>query len=203
MATKTAENVVCLQIFGSLAGKDTMNDFYYQLDHPATHTELVEMVGSAADVVEEGWLGDLPVNWVGRSVFAFDMTTPTGANAVSDAIVGLVGTGLGTPQPNNVTFAIARKNGLRGRSGNGRVFWQGIPGGYMEDANHISAAYANDLVAQIQTLDAAMSALGADPVILSYQQDGVVSSAATIYPLFDWVATNLVVDTRRKRVPKA
>jgi hypothetical protein len=202
MAAKTAENVAVVQIFGTLDGQEVMNDLYYQFATPRTHVELVEIVAAVSDVVEETWLSLLPTSWVGRSVFAYDATVSDGANAVDDAIVGMVGTSGTTALPNNVAPVVARKNGLRGRAGNGRVFWMGVGEGALEDANNLDPTFATALVSALATVDSAIVALDGTPVILSYQKDGIISDAATIYPLADWTVVSLVVGSRRKRLPK-
>lgn len=203
MATKTALNVACVQIFGSLDEKPTMNDLYYRFAAQPTHEQLVSLCSAIAGVVTELWSIGLPAIWKGRSVFAFDMTVADGANAVDDTIAGLVGTFPGDPLPNSVTFAIARKNGLRGRSGNGRIFWQGVTSEALEDANHVTSTWAADRVTDVKAMDTAAADVEASPVILSFQSGGVFNPAAHVYDLDTWLATDFRLDTRRKRLPKS
>lgn len=201
MATKTALNCAAVNIFARLDGQQVMNTLFYQLATQPTHVELVELAASIADVITETMFGYMPTSWVGQYVFAYDLTVADGANAVDDSILGLVGADEGSPLPNNVSLAIARKNGLRGRAGNGRVFWQGLPSSAMADENTVTSAYADLLVELMGTFDAAAEGLGWTPVILSYQNAGVVSSEATIYPITSWSVTDLVVDSQRRRLP--
>lgn len=201
MPSKTAENVAAVQIFATLAGQEVMNDFYAQYDHQPNHSDLVDLTSAVAGVVIANFVGRLPPTWKGVSVFAFDMTVDTGANAVDDSIAGVVGVDSGVALPNNVTIAVARKNGLRGRSGNGRIFWMGLTDGNLDTENTIAASRAAALVTACEAVDAAMVDLGATPCILSYQHDGVVSSAATIYPIDKWLVTDFVLDSRRRRLP--
>lgn len=201
MASKTALHVACIQILGSLDGQEVMNDLYYQYAAQPTHADLVELTASIADVVVENAFAALPTSWVGRYVFGFDMTVPDGANAVDDSILGTVGTLTGTPLPNNVSFAVARKNGLRGRSGNGRIFWMGLATSIMADENFVTSDYATTLIGVMETFDLAASGLDATPVILSFQNDGVHSDEATIYPIASWSAQSLCVCSRRRRLP--
>jgi len=201
MASKTAENVFCLQVFGSLAGQETMNDFYYRLDHPASHAELAAILTDVTPVIAVDWSVNLPSTWHGRSLFAFDMTTPTGENAVDDGISSAVGSAGGTPLPNNVTIAIARKNGLRGRSGNGRIFWQGLTSGQLADENRVSSGTQAALLENMAQLDNIVITHDAVPVILSFQHDGVVTTEATVFTLANWVFSDDVIDSRRRRLP--
>lgn len=201
MPSRTAENVAAVQVFGTLAGQEVMNDFYYQFDHQPDHSDLVALTSAIAGAWISTAVPVLPGTWMGRNVFAFDMTVDTGENAIDDSIQGVVGTSGGVALPNNVTLAIARKNGRRGRSGNGRIFWQGIADSLMLDENHVQPAAAEDFVIACEALDVAALGVGGTAVILSFQHDGVVSSAATIYPLLQWIAVDNVIDSRRRRLP--
>lgn len=201
MPSKTAANVAAVQVFGTLDGQEVMNDFYYRFAAQPTVEQLVELAGVVSDVWEEAFLEGLPNSWVGRSVYAFDMTVPDGANAVDDGIVGQVGTATGTPLPNNVSFAFARKNGLRGRSGNGRIFWMGLSVGGMADENSVLTGFITGGLSMLSTLDTAAEGLAGTPVILSFQNGGVASDEATIYEIANWVAVTNVVCSRRRRLP--
>lgn len=203
MATRLANHVACVQVFGTLALKEVMNDLYYLFDHQPDHSDLVALTSAVAGAVIETWVPVLPGTWKGRTVFAFDMTVAEGVNAVNDEIAGVVGTSGGIALPNNVTLAVARKNGLRGRSGNGRIFWQGIAESLMADENHVGQPTATAYVNALKAADAAAVDVGGEPVILSFQRDGVVSTAATVYALDTWTVTDLRTDSRRKRLPKS
>lgn len=203
MAFKTAHNVACVQIFGTKSGQDVMNDLYYAYETQPTHEELVTLAGNIGDVITEDWLAYLPSDWVGRSVFAYDMTVSDGANAVDDGIAGSVGTAGGDPLPNNATLALARKNGLRGRSGNGRVFWMGLSKTMTPTVNEVGSVWYEAMLAALNTADEAAVTGGAErPVILSFQRNHVVSTEATVYDLAEWVVTDNTIDSRRRRMPK-
>lgn len=201
MATKTAENVAAVQVFGTLAGQQVMNDFYFQFDEQPTHIQLVNLAEAVSATIIEVWPNHLSGAWEGRSVFAFDMTVESGENAVNDSIAGFLGIAPGTPRANNETLAVARKNGLRGRSGNGRIFWPGLTQGMCDTPNTVSAVYAAAFVVDCKAIDAAALDVGGTGVILSFQHNGIVSDAATVYPIDNWITTDRVVDSRRRRLP--
>lgn len=202
MASKTAANVARVQLFAFLAGKPVMNDFYYQYAHQPTHEDLVMLVDTLAEVVTENFIPLFSGVWEGNAIFAYDMTVNDGANAINTSIAGVAGGDPAAALPNNATLAIARKNGLRGRAGNGRIFWQGLCENHRATDNSVTAAAAAAFVTACETLDVAAEGLDATPVILSFQRDGVVSNAATIYPLVSWQVSDYRIDTQRRRIGK-
>jgi hypothetical protein len=114
---------------------------------------------------------------------------------------GDTGTAGGNPQPNNVTFALARKSGLRGRSFNGRVYWPGISSGQISANNILSAVVAAAMVAALQTLDDGVTALDAIAVIVSWQHDHVTVTEGVVSEIVDWLFTDTTLDSRRRRLP--
>jgi len=200
MATRTAENVAAIKTFATLTGKPVMNDFYYEFTEPPDHGTLVTLLENFTDAFTEQVLPLLSSNWVGGEFLAYDMTTEDGANATNDSLSGVVGTFAGIPFPNNVTLAIARRNGLRGRAGNGRIFWPGLVEDMLETSNVVLSTVADAMVLALQTVDEAVSIGGGTPVILSFQRDHVVSSAATIYPIDTWLVVDRRIDTQRRRI---
>lgn len=100
--------------------------------------------------------------------------------------------------PSFVTKAIARRSGLTGRSGRGRIFWQGLSESQCT-GSLINGTPAIDLVNNVIAADAAAIALGWTPVILSYVQNGVSLPTAAIYVIAEWLLTDFFTDTRRSR----
>lgn len=199
MATKTAENVAQVEVRGTLGGENVENVFYFLHDGAILPTDLDNLVADVAEAWIEGAVNRLPDNWTGKEVYAFDMTAGALTQALDTSIGSATGAGA-SPQPNNVTIAIARKTGNRGRSTNGRIFWMGLYAGVVTD-NRVTEIFEEAVIADLATIATAVAADGWTPVTLSFQRDGVISTAAVVTPISEWVFTDNVLDSRRRRLP--
>lgn len=199
MAIKTAANVAQVQVRGSLDGEQVENVFYFQHAGPIVLTMLESLVADVAGAVTEAFLPLLPDSWVGREVYAFDMTSGATIQATDTSILSSPGTA-GDQFPNNVTIAVARKTGNRGRSTNGRIFWMGLTSSEVTE-NTVTAAFEEAVINALTTLHDAVDADGWTPVTVSFQHDGIVTSAGVVTPIAAWVFTDNVIDSRRRRLP--
>jgi hypothetical protein len=108
---------------------------------------------------------------------------------------------LGEVLPNNVSYVIAYKTGLTGRSARGRGYLFGIPNVAL-DANEdvVTAAYRAAVESCFDNLPAFLVAQDWRHVVLSYVTAGVANVPAVIRPVTDYITTDARIDTRRKRL---
>jgi len=126
------------------------------------------------------------------------------------------GTGVsGTPLPNNVTAAIKKLTGLRGRSFRGRIYHIGIASGYLADVGHLSAgtvtAYLNQwelFFAEIHALAGAFVHVvvsrysGVENVIVGgrYKRQAIPRDAGVATPVTS-LQMDATLDSQRRRLP--
>lgn len=201
MPTRTADSVVGLFFRGTLAGQEVETTFFYQMAVAITAELLDAITLAASNIWNSDFLPLLPPSYVMTQVYAYDMTAGATAQSFNETNEGNVGTRTGVAMPGNVTVAIARKSGKRGRSYAGRIFWPGLTEYQLSSQNVVDAAEAALMIAAITNLDNAMALLNGLAVVLSFTHDGVFSSEAVISAVAEWVFTNLAVDSRRRRLP--
>lgn len=200
MATKTATNVAAVLVRGSLGFQLVETGLYYLFDAAIGDSDLASLLATVSTQVISEWLPQLNEAWVGREVYGYDMTAGSTLQHTDTTISGEMGSNGTAAQANNVTLAIARKTGHRGRSTQGRIYWPGISDAMMDGVTQILSSAAANIVAAITATDAAVASAGWTPVTVSFQHDGVVSSAGVVTPISAWEVTDLRVDSQRRRL---
>jgi len=202
MATPATPNTAAVHVRGTLDGQQTENTFFYELAAGITQVLLDELVGAIVTEVISEWLPQLPTTWIGREVFAEDLTASSGLQSYATDIFGEPGSLGGTPLPNHVTIALARKSALQGRSFRGRVYWQGLSTASLAASiNTISTTFATAVLNAIAAIDNAAIALDWQPVIVSYYSLGTTRATGLTTPIVLWQTTDLTIDSRRRRLP--
>jgi hypothetical protein len=200
MAAKTAVNVASVSVRGTLGGQLIETGLFYLFDAAIDDTALSALLASLATGVIAHWLPSLGANYIGREIYGYDMTPGATLQATDTGIAGMSGGLTGGAQANNVTIAVARKTGRRGRSTQGRIYWPTLVGAQLESTTEISAGAAADIVAALEAVDGLAELLSWTPVTLSFQTDHVVSPAAVITHILEWVVTDLRVDSQLRRL---
>ena len=201
MPSVPVPNTAEVHIRGAHDGQFVENTFYYEFGSTITDGDLTQLAIDIAAVVISDWLPLLSSNWVGREVYARDLTSGSGLEATDTSIFGEVGTSTGPDLPNNATIAIARKSGLAGRSFRGRVFWQALTASMVTTANNLNSAVGLDIIDAINAVDAAAILLDWTPVIVSLFTGGAPRVSGVTTPITSWSLTNLVLDGQRRRLP--
>jgi len=200
MAFQPVPSTVLVQVRGTLLGQNMLNDFYYEYDGTLTQLRLDNLTDGIAASVLTNWVGVLTTAWTGREVYARDLENELGMQSTNTSIAGEHGTNTSAPLPALNTLAIARRSGYTGRSGRGRIFWQGL-GENMVTDNAVLEGVAADMVEAVQGLDITAADLDMAGVIVRRVASGVPLEIATTYTIVEWLVTDLIVDTRRSRKP--
>lgn len=200
MAAVAVPNVAEVQIRGALASQLVETGLYYLFTGTISESDLALLVSTLATYAAAHIAGIMSSAWEGREIHARDLTAGSGLQATSTAIAGLTGTLAGEPLPNNVCLAIARKSGLAGRKFNGRVFWPGWVDGDLADTNTFASGRVAGRTAFLSGMDTAAEGVDWTPVIVSTRaaSDGGV---AHVTPLAIWSVVDMVIDSRRRRLP--
>lgn len=104
-------------------------------------------------------------------------------------------------QPNNVSFSVKKATGLTGRNNRGRWYCVGISIAMQENptGNQITAAYANQIVGDLNTLLTNLVAGGHTPVVVSYYHNGWRAAGVT-QRIVNFVAVDRNFDSMRRRL---
>jgi len=200
MAFIPVVNVAAVHVRGSLGAQQTENVFYYKSATAITAEMLQDLVDALATHIIGNWLVLLPPQWVGREIYAEDLTEKPGAQATNVEIAGQLGAHATDMQPGNVTLAFQRSSGLSGRSARGRIYWQGIPEGVVT-TNYVTSSFANAVVAALESTDAIAVALDWIPVIVSLYEDLAPRAAGVTFNILTWKWVDLTIDSMRRRLP--
>lgn len=200
MASVPVPNVAEVQIRGALAGQLVETALYYLFTGTITESALVTLIGGFATYAAAHIAGIMSTAWEGREIHARDLSAGSGLQATNTDIAGLAGTLAGEPLPNNVCLAIARKSGLAGRKYNGRVFWPGWADSDLASTNVFDSGRVAGRISFLEGLDSAAVDEGWTPVIVSTRAASD-AGVATVTPLAIWNVVDMVIDSRRRRLP--
>ena len=171
-------------------------------EHRAGAITLPDLQALGA-AVNDYWITNMMPLLANSLVFVgsvcYDWTTDIGPAVSTPASeAGGIAT---APMPNNVAFCISFLTGGRGKSSRGRNFVPGIPRERVELVNRVTAGFATDLVdAYVGILGSAMDADWAWSVV-SFFTAGAPRSTALIQPVIGAAASDLVLDSQRRRLP--
>jgi len=182
---------------------------------PAQNVFYARLVGgysqaqiqTLADAVDGAWAatfpGDQPVEVSYVRTEVRGLAVPNDITAQSVVSAG-PGTHTGNALPSQVTFSIKKTSGLTGRSARGRTYWIGIPDNELEgaDENFVKAAYAAQMVADIDFIRSTIEGTGAwEAVLVSRWFENVKRSEGEVFPWTGTTNVDLRVDTNRSRLP--
>lgn len=134
-------------------------------------------------------------------------TEVRGLNSINDmTAVNIINAGPGLNVsgsfPNQVTYAVQRNAGLTGRSARGRVFWIGLPRGYVStDENFLNPADAISIVAAVENMRISLDLSGWNAVIVSRVTGGLPRGEGKTFNWINTLAVDERVDTLRGRLP--
>lgn len=104
--------------------------------------------------------------------------------------------------PNECSFCVSLRSGLRGRSARGRWYTLSVVNDQMLDPNFLTSAAANAFVADLNALRTIINTAGYIPTIVSYRSGGVPRPGGPVYYAFEnAIATDTGIDSMRRRKP--
>jgi len=128
------------------------------------------------------------------------LTSETDLEGDNDDSAG-AGSDGGEALPNNVSFVISHRTGFTGRVARGRTYMWGVPATAL-DANEdvVTGTFAGDAVSVFIELLTELPAVDWEHVVVSRYHLGVPRTTASILTVTNYLAVDLGVDTRRKRL---
>lgn len=183
----------------TLNGQLVVNVYHVASPDPIVSADLT---GIAA-VFASWWSVNMRQNFSNQMslnrIVVTDMTTEGGEQV--DYVTGLpsLGTIVGAPAPNNVAVVTSLRTGFSGRSNRGRKYWAGISSAEVTD-NFISTTLGAALLADMVSLDSAISSAGFSLVVASLFHDGAPRLAGVVREVTSFIQ-DLRIDTQRRRLP--
>lgn len=201
MAFQPAPNIVKVEIRFVQFGQLTENVLHVRTPGPPTAADLEAIANSVGPSVIIHWMPRLHTSISFTEVKCTDMSVEGGDQFVLSAsppAVGLVG---GFRLPNETSLAVRLKAQLGGRSGSGRIFWQGLADGQVTGTNFASAATVAEIIEAIEALIEALQTIGYIVVILSRYLNNVARPTAVSFGPVAVSVFDTTLDSQRRRKP--
>lgn len=131
-----------------------------------------------------------------------DMTSENSFSKDWVGILPLTGVMAGNSLPSNVAWCLKKQTGRAGRSYRGRIYHPGM-GEAQVSGNYVDATYASDVIDAYNYIVDNITGVGQgfEMVVVSYQNNGVPRTSGLATVVTGIVATDLRVDTQRRRLP--
>lgn len=200
MAFIPIPNAATLEYIYSWDGQICENVLTYQCNTTVTAVQLQSLTTAALS----WWNANLKPLVNGQAalltVKATDLTSASGPVIEDTTGLPIVGTGSGTPVPNNVTVAIKLITANRGRSYRGRIYHVGLSNALVTN-NTVSVATRNSLKnAWLAALSLGTLGLWTLSVGSRYSNNAPRTTGLAT-PVTD-ISVNQIVDSQRRRLPE-
>jgi len=145
------------------------------------------------------WISD-QVNL--REVVATQMGIQNGVQYTYAPDTTTVGQITGECLPNETSFCVSLRSGVRGRSARGRWFVAGIPNAGRADTNNLNSTYAEGYRSSLQTYIDAIAANDVFVSIVSLRNNNAPRVGGPVYFIVtSAVIVDTVLDSQRRRKP--
>jgi len=200
-------NTALVEVRMTLDGQHVENTMFAEQSIPWTDS----LLGILCGVVKDWWIASYaPIvsDLVElREIVATDQTTAT-SGQFSLPSAGETGGFPGGSAPSNVSYAVSFRTALRGRSFRGRNYIVGIPLSQLSGVNNVLSVYSDNAVAAYAAFGEALLVEDMHWVVVS-RFSGVNPStgkpiprtAGVTTPVITVIATDLTLDSQRRRLP--
>jgi len=166
-------------------------------------TPTTEIISNVSDIVA-GWVVASYVPHVNGAVRFTDVVVTDASNAVGiqqTTVVDTVGSLTGAMLPNETSFAISLRTGLRGRSGRGRWFLPPPQEDERSGINLVTGTYATNRVAMMQDLIDNLATAGFRACVVQQFEDKVRLTPPIKHHYTVASSVDLTLDSMRSRKP--
>lgn len=195
MASVPAPGIIAVEAIWSVENEMCENTFHYHFGG-TIDVALLQLIMTTYQTWAAAHLGLWTTVTELVKMQARDLTSTSGASVIDNLTTPVIGTDASTVMPNNVSFALKRQSGIRGRANRGRLFMLGM-GQDNLDASQQSltgAAAANYVTTYTDLLLAQLADSGVTEVILH-------RALGTSTPVIGYAYSDLFVDSQRRRLP--
>jgi len=197
MAFQVVPDTIIVELRGENQTVPVENTFYYSYTTPPDESELETLLDALSAVYTASFKPLLPDGVTVTELYARDLGSEVAAQALVPVASGQ-GSATGDSMPSFNTIAISRRSGLTGRSARGRIYWLGLSESQVQGQVVMSTPRAA-MLAAVLAWDAAASAQGFEPVIVSRYHNHVKRAEGVTYAIEGWSLTDFDVDTQRNR----
>jgi hypothetical protein len=196
-----APNCARIDIRFSQNGALTENVWNVELASAPTSTDLIAIADVVDGVVKASWLPQMHSSIRFIETVVTDISVEGGAQLVKSAGAAQNGLMGGLRMPNEVSLAIRLKASSGGRNGSGRLFWQGLADGQVENVNFVKPTSADAIVEAVQELIDALELIGAIVSIISRFLNKVPRGTAVAFGPVSPSLFDATLDSQRRRKP--
>lgn len=199
MPFQAVPNTIEVDVRGTLFGQLIENTLYLRMAAPPTAGDVAD----AAAAVRGWWFASvmpaLSTDYFFRETFAKDLTVAGGAEQHDIAGSGTAGSFGVAALPGNVSFAISFSTGLAGRSNRGRNYIPCLAESQVT-GNTVSSGTVTAFQDAYNALLTALVASDFTWVVVSRVAAGVVRAVGVTNPVIVALATDIFVDSMRRRL---
>lgn len=195
MPTPAAPGIVALNAIWSLANENVENTFHYRVAGSITTAVLTAMAQTYDNWVTAHAIL-FPTDAAFIKAYVEDLSSSAAPSIEWNPPAPIDGTDSGEALPNNVTWAVKRLTGLRGRANRGRIYWIGITAASLDPTSQqITVARANVRVTACEALMASQLSDNSAQEVILHRALGT-GTDVTAYAYAD-----LFLDSQRRRLP--
>lgn len=194
MPAVIAPGIVLMAPIWQQEGQIVENTFHYKLAGAIDRAKLTAMANVYANWASTN-ASAFHAACILNKIYLLDLTSSTSASLEFNVVPAVNGTNPGGALPNNVTFALKRETGLRGRANRGRIYLIGLSQGDMNTGSQeIKPASANGQVSIYNALMAAMLAGPAATEVVLHRATGLGTN------VIGYTYADLAFDSQRRRL---
>lgn len=187
--------------YENTAGNQAVNVFWFRDAGGGDETTRAGVLTSImADWLQTHWASVANIDWTAVNAEARGWSQEVAGYDVQP--LDIPGTLTGEPLPSEVTIAISHRTGLTGRSMRGRTYHVGI-GESNTTGDYISDGYRINLINAYAALISMAMVFDFTWVVASFVTNGAPRVGAVLTPITQVVIVDTIVDSMRKRKPRA
>jgi hypothetical protein len=198
-----AGNVAQANLRYTWDGQQVENTLYFELGGSFWDTNLLEILGAdLASWWQNNMAASLSSTLTLREVYCVDLSSQTGPTGTFVPNPLPSGADITASAPNNVSFAVSFRTAGRGRSSRGRNYVPGLTEQHIEDNEVIPTmvTFLTDAYSELLSQSTFTSTISW--VVVSRYANKQPRTQALVQPVTAVLATDSVVDSQRKRLPK-
>jgi len=176
-----------------------MNVLNFRFSTAYTQSDLDNLAAAVDTKVGSNYLPSIADNVIYAQTHVRGLSASVDMESFDNTHAGN-GTAGGTPMPSNVTFCVSLRTGLTGRSARGRFYAVCPATGDLDTSDTMTSGYASDIVAFLDAVKTLALSAGWTLVVISRQNAGVRLTTAVARAVTTVEATDLAVDSQRRRL---
>lgn len=203
MVFQPVTNTAQATVINFLQGQTVVNTYYAQYDVGQYDQTALNLLAQAFnDWYSTELLQFLSVDLLYQRVEVRGLELQNDLTATNSDNAGTGGVAQGA-LPNNVSFCVSRRSGLTGRSARGRVYLPGLTVSSLPTANEstVTTVFRDNVVGALNAIPTYLTAINWVEVIVSRYSNGVQRPEGAWFEVTEYAATDLIIDTQRRRLP--